>query len=202
MNASLVLSSNSQAMEEYQDLVALLEAHLAIVEEMVVKLQCTISGDVRLTPFYDINDVTKKLHEYIDDINANIEKLDSRGPVSKYILPDENLRGKYVLLYVSALHLWMKALAFKLQAMIYLVVGKTPDRYSSLISGIFSIENLLVIIHDPHSFDLSMFCFMTFEKLGGLGLPIKAQPWAPWLINRKSLLTDINGDKLLQHHDF
>ncbi|KAK9120733.1 hypothetical protein Syun_018350 [Stephania yunnanensis] len=67
-----------------------------------IPAECTISGDVRLTPFYDINDVTKKLHEYVDDINANIEKLDSRGPVSKYILPDENLRGKLTLSFGEA----------------------------------------------------------------------------------------------------
>lgn len=39
--------------------------------------------------------MVKKLQEYVDDLNANIEKLDSRGPVSNYVLPDENLRGKY-----------------------------------------------------------------------------------------------------------
>lgn len=38
--------------------------------------------------------VVKKIKEYVDDINDNIEKLEMRGPVSKYILPDENLRGK------------------------------------------------------------------------------------------------------------
>lgn len=36
----------------------------------------------------------EKLQEYVDDINENIGKLDSRGPVSKYVLPDENLRGR------------------------------------------------------------------------------------------------------------
>ena len=35
-----------------------------------------------------------KLQEYVDDINENVDKLDSRGPVSKYVLPDENLRGR------------------------------------------------------------------------------------------------------------
>lgn len=38
----------------------------------------------------------KKLQEYVEDLNANIEKLDTRGPVSKYVLPDENLRGRSV----------------------------------------------------------------------------------------------------------
>ena len=35
-----------------------------------------------------------KLQEYVDDINDNIQKLETRGPVSKYVLPDENLRGR------------------------------------------------------------------------------------------------------------
>uniref|UniRef100_A0A0D6R0C2 Acetylornithine deacetylase n=1 Tax=Araucaria cunninghamii TaxID=56994 RepID=A0A0D6R0C2_ARACU len=55
--------------------------------------ECTISGDVRLTPFYKCADVVKTLEEYVNDINANIEKLKTRGPVSKYTLPEENLRG-------------------------------------------------------------------------------------------------------------
>ncbi|KAH9302416.1 hypothetical protein KI387_013999, partial [Taxus chinensis] len=55
--------------------------------------ECTISGDVRLTPFYRCADVVDKLKEYVDDINVNIEKLKTRGPVSKYVLPEENIRG-------------------------------------------------------------------------------------------------------------
>lgn len=43
----------------------------------------------------------KKLQEYVDDINENIEKLDTRGPVSKYVLPDENLRGRCVFILLS-----------------------------------------------------------------------------------------------------
>lgn len=45
--------------------------------------------------YCSVTDVKKKLQEYVDDINENIEKLDTRGPVSKYVLPDENLRGRY-----------------------------------------------------------------------------------------------------------
>ncbi|CAN8274744.1 unnamed protein product [Cochlearia groenlandica] len=68
--------------------------------------ECTVSGDVRLTPFYDVDEVMKKLQEYVDDINSNIEKLATRGPVSKYVLPDENLRGRFgfflLTLYILA----------------------------------------------------------------------------------------------------
>lgn len=42
-----------------------------------------------------VKDVMKKLQEYVDDINENIQKLETRGPVSKYVLADENLRGRF-----------------------------------------------------------------------------------------------------------
>lgn len=64
--------------------------------------ECTISGDVRLTPFYNVKDVMKKLQEYVDKINENIHKLESRGPVSKYALSDENLRGSLTLTFDEA----------------------------------------------------------------------------------------------------
>jgi len=41
-----------------------------------------------------VKDVMKKLEEYVDDINENIQKLESRGPVSKYVLPNENIKGR------------------------------------------------------------------------------------------------------------
>ncbi|KAL6911756.1 hypothetical protein ACP4OV_000561 [Aristida adscensionis] len=57
--------------------------------------ECTISGDIRLTPFYSTSCVVQKLKEYVEDINERLEtQLDTRGPVSKYVLPDENLRGR------------------------------------------------------------------------------------------------------------
>lgn len=46
--------------------------------------------------YFSVTDVISKLKEYVDDLNANIEKLDTRGPVSKYVLPDENLKGRCV----------------------------------------------------------------------------------------------------------
>ncbi|KAM1475851.1 hypothetical protein ACFXTO_037899 [Malus domestica] len=43
-----------------------------------------------------------QLQEYVDDINENIGKVESRGPVSKYVLPDENLRGSLTLSFYEA----------------------------------------------------------------------------------------------------
>ncbi|KAG4973110.1 hypothetical protein JHK87_029931 [Glycine soja] len=59
--------------------------------------ECTISGDV------SVKDVMKKLQEYVDDINESAQKLESRGPVSKYVLPDENIRGRLTLSFDEAL---------------------------------------------------------------------------------------------------
>ncbi|KAE8690265.1 Acetylornithine deacetylase [Hibiscus syriacus] len=65
--------------------------------------ECTVSGDVRLTPFYNVKDLMMKLQEYVDYINENIGKLDTRGPVSKYILHDENIRGSLTLTFDEAM---------------------------------------------------------------------------------------------------
>ncbi|OQR88504.1 acetylornithine deacetylase-like [Achlya hypogyna] len=58
---------------------------------------CKVSGDVRLSPFYDMPLLQEKLHSYVADMNANITALESRGPHSKYTLPKENLVGKLEL---------------------------------------------------------------------------------------------------------
>ncbi|KAL6542295.1 hypothetical protein OROMI_023897 [Orobanche minor] len=68
-----------------------------------IPAECTVSGDVRLTPFYSVSNVMEKLQEYVEDLNANIEKMDTRGPVSKYVLPDENLRGRMTITFDEAL---------------------------------------------------------------------------------------------------
>jgi acetylornithine deacetylase len=47
----------------------------------------TISGDIRLTPFYDPIAVMNKVNEYVAELNANMESIPTRGPCSKYILP-------------------------------------------------------------------------------------------------------------------
>uniref|UniRef100_A0A7N0U4F4 Acetylornithine deacetylase n=1 Tax=Kalanchoe fedtschenkoi TaxID=63787 RepID=A0A7N0U4F4_KALFE len=68
-----------------------------------IPAECTVSGDVRLTPFYNVTDVMEKLKQYVDDINENIEKLGTRGPVSKYVLPEEGLRGRLTISFDEAM---------------------------------------------------------------------------------------------------
>ena len=45
-------------------------------------------GDVRLAPFYDMEDLKTKMMSYVEDINKDLKKLESRGPHSHYVLPD------------------------------------------------------------------------------------------------------------------
>lgn len=51
----------------------------------------TVSGDVRLTPFYEVKDVIAKLKTYVADLNAGLADpsvVPTRGPCSKYVLED------------------------------------------------------------------------------------------------------------------
>ncbi|KAG5523876.1 hypothetical protein RHGRI_030762 [Rhododendron griersonianum] len=61
---------------------------------------------------FSITDVMKKLQEYVEDLNANIEKLDVRGPVSKYVLPDEHLRGRLAKILIFVLQAYEEAFLF------------------------------------------------------------------------------------------
>uniref|UniRef100_A0A1S3CQ45 Peptidase M20 dimerisation domain-containing protein n=1 Tax=Cucumis melo TaxID=3656 RepID=A0A1S3CQ45_CUCME len=80
--------------------------------------ECTIAGDVRLTPFYKVNDVISKIEEYIAYTNAHVEKLESRGPVSKYTLPD-GTRGSLEVKFgnpISGIACDVKSIGFQILA--------------------------------------------------------------------------------------
>jgi len=46
----------------------------------------TVKGDIRLTPFYDIDHVKHALEQVVAEINADPSILSTRGPASKYVL--------------------------------------------------------------------------------------------------------------------
>jgi acetylornithine deacetylase len=54
----------------------------------------SVSGDCRITPFYAVKDVKEKIEGYVKEVNDNVSVLPTRGPWSKYELPDE---GKKVI---------------------------------------------------------------------------------------------------------
>lgn len=62
----------------------------------------TVSGDCRVTPFYGIDAVKKSVEGYVAEINADPTILPSRGPFSKYVLPDEDRKGSLDLTWMGA----------------------------------------------------------------------------------------------------
>ncbi|KAK6782957.1 hypothetical protein RDI58_020753 [Solanum bulbocastanum] len=105
--------------------------------------ECTISGDVRLTPFYNVPDVIQKLQEYVDDLNANIEQLDTRGPVSKYVLPEENIRGSMRISFDEA----YSGVACDLDSLGYKVLSNATKEVVGYVEP-YSITGSLPLIRD------------------------------------------------------
>ncbi|XP_075517880.1 acetylornithine deacetylase [Primulina tabacum] len=108
-----------------------------------IPAECRISGDVRLTPFYSVTDVINKLEEYVDDLNTNIEKLDTRGPVSKYCLPDENLRGRIAISFDEA----MSGVACNLDSRGFHVLCKATEEVVGHVKP-YSITGSLPLIRE------------------------------------------------------
>ncbi|XP_055821086.1 acetylornithine deacetylase-like [Solanum dulcamara] len=105
--------------------------------------ECTIAGDVRLTPFYSVSDCMKKLQEYVDYLNANIEKLDTRGPVSKYVLPNENLRGRLDISFDQT----SSGIACDLNSLGYRVLAKATKEVVGYLKP-YSITGSLPLVRD------------------------------------------------------
>ncbi|KAK1273950.1 hypothetical protein QJS04_geneDACA012123 [Acorus gramineus] len=103
-----------------------------------IPAECTVSGDC--SP----RDVAKKLQEYVDDINANIDKLDTRGPVSKYVLPEENLRGRITISFDEEM---MTGVACSLDSRGYHVLCKATEEVVGYVKP-YSITGSLPLIRE------------------------------------------------------
>ncbi|EPS64216.1 hypothetical protein M569_10565, partial [Genlisea aurea] len=97
----------------------------------------------RLTPFYSVADVMKKLQEYVEELNGNIEKLETRGPVSKYVLPDENLTGRISISFDEA----MSGVACNLQSRGFKVLCKATEEVVGHVKP-YSITGSLPLIRE------------------------------------------------------
>jgi acetylornithine deacetylase len=64
---------------------------------------CTVEGDIRLTPFYNLADVKTAVERYVAEVNANpnIVLNQVHGPFAKYVLPAENKQGVVELKWLS-----------------------------------------------------------------------------------------------------
>jgi acetylornithine deacetylase len=62
---------------------------------------CTVQGDIRLTPFYEISACKAAVERYVAEINANpdIVRHNGRGAYSKYAIPDQ--KGALVLKWLT-----------------------------------------------------------------------------------------------------
>ncbi|CAL1148284.1 unnamed protein product, partial [Cladocopium goreaui] len=54
-----------------------------------IPAETTIHGDIRLSPFYEVEDVVEHIEQYIKDLNSELNDLEThnRGPWSKFVLP-------------------------------------------------------------------------------------------------------------------
>ncbi|XP_055961675.1 acetylornithine deacetylase isoform X2 [Mercurialis annua] len=99
--------------------------------------ECTIAGDV------SVADVKNKLQEYVDDINENLEKLGTRGPVSKYALPDENMRGSLTVTFEEV----MSGVACNLESRGFHVLCKATEKVVGHVAP-YSITGSLPLIRE------------------------------------------------------
>merc|ERR1712076_236707 len=60
----------------------------------IIPGECSISGDIRLSPFHSCKDVGVKLQEWMDDINANLCTLPTRSAESKFDLKEFGIDAK------------------------------------------------------------------------------------------------------------
>lgn len=139
----------------------------------------TISGDVRLTPFYEVADVIESLTAWVEEINANIETaLPTRGPWSKYVIDapgegDEQIRGRIELTFGEEP---MTGIACDLESPGYAALVEATNRVSTvwlccLPSKLFFGAVLITSCPPPPP---------PAQKLPGFGMQVKgkAEPYA------------------------
>mmetsp|Transcript_18068 Transcript_18068/g.51407 ORF Transcript_18068/g.51407 Transcript_18068/m.51407 type:complete len:188 (+) Transcript_18068:63-626(+) len=52
--------------------------------------ETTVSGDIRLSPFYEVEDAQQAIEGYVKDLNdMDLEMLPTKGSWSKYVLADD-----------------------------------------------------------------------------------------------------------------
>jgi len=64
---------------------------------------CTISGDLRLVPFYDIHECRAKIDSYVEDMNNQMGRMSEKSPTpfANYVLEDDGGQGKLTLEWIG-----------------------------------------------------------------------------------------------------
>lgn len=77
-----------------------------------IPAETTISGDIRLSPFYEVEDVVEHVEKYVEELNSELGDLEThnRGSWSKFVLPEhvqiqdgENRQGKVELKWMGTM---------------------------------------------------------------------------------------------------
>mmetsp|Transcript_94041 Transcript_94041/g.261785 ORF Transcript_94041/g.261785 Transcript_94041/m.261785 type:complete len:534 (+) Transcript_94041:61-1662(+) len=96
--------------------------------------ETTVSGDIRLSPFYEVEDVVERIEAYVKDLNDEMGSLSTRGSWSPFVLPDsvalqpsELRRGKVELKWNGGMD------TFKLYAGI--AVSLTSEGHRALVQA-------------------------------------------------------------------
>jgi len=128
--------------------------------------ECTVHGDIRLSPFYEVEDVVKAIESYVQDLNSEMGELPCRGPWSKFVLDkkvqvntNELSRGKVELKWNGSMD------TFKLYAGI--AVKLTSDGHKALVQACretfasvkpFSISGSLPLVNmmQKEGFDIQL----------------------------------------------
>jgi len=50
--------------------------------------ETTVHGDIRLSPFYEVEDVVEAVEQYVKDLNNDMHEFTGRGPWSEFVLPE------------------------------------------------------------------------------------------------------------------
>jgi len=107
---------------------------------------CTITGDIRLTPFYEVEAVKQVLDEYVAKLDVNT--MPSLG-WSKYELPSEGLKGKVTLKWLGNPY---KGVACDMKSL----------GYQSLYEAINNVRGSVV----PYSLTGSLPCIRDLQDAG------------------------------------
>lgn len=123
----------------------------------------TVSGDIRLTPFYKVADLKSSIEAEVAAINADIEALPTRGPCSKYVIQNpsdptgEPIVGRLSLEWGDHL---LTGIACDLESPAFKLMCDSIDEVKGKAEP-YSLTGSLPLVHEMQSegFDIQLIGF-------------------------------------------